>query len=426
MKNSLLTVGALLALSLAPIYAQESPGRGFAIQIGEGEDSEQIHIELHGSAQVFHFDGVAARTALTEANLDVRMGYVDELLDQVRQDRGARQAVRAWLDSEGQSSGELAWTARLLLRELDQMESVIAFDVLDPNMERFVLRDLKRSPASVAPEPGLLVEADLDNWMQTAKSRVNVFPTASVPSGELMSVELRIMPSITRLRVMGTPQFAGTVEDADDPGPTQRWSSELMEFSGQDLGTILKSNPDLASRLPFGLNQTKAAPRELLRTDVLGVHTRLLQLERGVELGLDANVGLEVVRIEPGTIAQLLGVDPGSVVLEVCGTTVQGTHGIAEAIGGPVGSEVCVVWIDSSGKRRERTWRNVLQDLGTHVVEGESGLIRIELRQPQGDGEVIEGKSHPEHPLPGKPKVTGEAEVTSESEAAGETQAPRE
>ncbi|MFT4711261.1 MAG: hypothetical protein ACI8Q9_002402 [Planctomycetota bacterium] len=403
MKNSLRTFGALLTLSLAPVHAQESPGRGVAIQVAWSQDQGEVHFEQRDEAKAFGFDEVAARVALSEANLDVRMGYVDELLGQLRHNREARQVVRAWLVAEGLHNNELAWTARLLQRELDQMESVIAFEILDPNMERFVLGDQRGalwSQGAADPKPESLVEEDLDVWMQSAKSRVNVFPSAPVASGELMSVELRIMPSMTRLRIMGTPHFAGTVEDANQPGPTQRWKTELQEFSGQDLASILNANPDLSSRLPFGLNQSKASPRVVLRTDVLGVHTRLLQVERGLELGLDANVGLEVVRIEPGTIAQLLGVDPGSVVLEVCGTTVEGTNGIANAIGGPVGSEVCVVWIDSFGERRERTWRNVMRDLGKHLDGVEGGLIRVELQEPVIEGEVIEGKLHPLVPVP--------------------------
>ncbi len=92
--------------------------------------------------------------------------------------------------------------------------------------------------------------------------------------------------------------------------------------------------------------------------DILGVHTRKLGPEMSTRFGLKGETGLEVVRIEPGTIAQILGVSPGSVVLEVCGSAITDEDGIASALGSGIGAEICVVWLDSTGRRQERTWRD--------------------------------------------------------------------
>jgi hypothetical protein len=181
---------------------------------------------------------------------------------------------------------------------------------------------------------------------------------AQTPGRELMTLEVRVTPSGARIRIMEAPHFAGTKPGANNGEDEQVWETELREYAGDSLFAIMTEHPDLISRLPFQV-QGVVAPKQLaLRTDILGVYTQKLMPAVSLQFALSEEKGLEVVRIEPGTIAQALGVSPGSILLEVCGTLIDGDSDIGAALGGRVDSEICVVWLDSTGRQHERTWRD--------------------------------------------------------------------
>jgi len=303
------------------------------------------------------------RTGLTLVDLDAREAFLEGLLEDARRSEERCLELTTWLTEVAAGKDELAWTARLALRELERHRSLDP--VLDLLVEGGDLDVLFLGPD--AGDEGLDVtlraevsgaDGDLDAWMTGVVDRVNRFPVSNLHALGDCTLELRMGADWASLRILEAPE-----PKADGATPTpgsQQWSTRVREYQGRSLAEIVGRNPDLVGLLPFEVPGVVASPQGP-RTDILGVHVGPVSPEVCQFLGLEAGCGLQVDRVEPGTVAEVLGIGPGSVVLEVCGTEVRGQNGIKEAMGGAREKHpacgLCVVWVDSFGRRHQRVWK---------------------------------------------------------------------
>jgi S1-C subfamily serine protease len=93
-------------------------------------------------------------------------------------------------------------------------------------------------------------------------------------------------------------------------------------------------------------------------TDRLGIQCRPVSKDRASELGIDSGVGLSVEEIVPGSIASLLGLRRGDVVVEINGAAIHGTDDVKKTLHDrAAGAEVSVVVVGEGGQRRTLTWK---------------------------------------------------------------------
>ena len=75
-------------------------------------------------------------------------------------------------------------------------------------------------------------------------------------------------------------------------------------------------------------------------------------------MGLESGVGLSVVEVQPGTIASLLGLRAGDVVIEVDGRTIRGTDDVKQALKDRApDAAVSVLVAREDGERQTLTWK---------------------------------------------------------------------
>jgi S1-C subfamily serine protease len=100
-----------------------------------------------------------------------------------------------------------------------------------------------------------------------------------------------------------------------------------------------------------GLTPLPVGGADKIRTDVFGVRARPATEAEGGQ-------GLYVHSTEPATIANLLGIARGDVLLEVNGRALSTLEDVTTALGqrGPDG-RVEAVWRDGAGRRRTGSWR---------------------------------------------------------------------
>lgn len=368
---------ALFFLSVAlgaPVFAQAS----------EPQDAVRVEVSVQAQAPELELGADQLLAGLSETNLDRREAYLDRLARRLGREDEAGLAARSWLAERAKGQGELAWTARIALREVRRLDESRSL-VLDP-----ITGLLGGAAAPMRPPgPGLRIlgsphgapqeapdgSTELEVWIAEASEGVQRFPVANLEAMGGTTFELRCGPGVTRLRILEAPQTTFVIpgghqnEGTEAPRPEQVWTALMREYSGGSLVEILTENPDLIEMLPFQVAGIPTA-KSSLRTDVLGVFTHVLTEERRVALGLPPGVGLEVARVVPGTIAHALGVDRGAVILEVCGQPVTGGDGITNVLGetreaaAAEGNEleVDVVWLDAWGQRLQRIWRGPLSD----------------------------------------------------------------
>jgi serine protease Do len=95
-----------------------------------------------------------------------------------------------------------------------------------------------------------------------------------------------------------------------------------------------------------------------MRTDRLGVGIGDLTADERHAAQLDADVGLEVASIEPGSVASKIGLEVGDVIVEVNGRVVHGAPDVLETLAQRKSDQDIVVTIvDQDHKKRTLTWR---------------------------------------------------------------------
>ena len=137
------------------------------------------------------------RTGLTLVDLDAREAFLEGLLEDARRSEERCLELTTWLTEVAAGKDELAWTARLALRELERHRSLDP--VLDLLVEGGDLDVLFLGPD--AGDEGLDVtlraevsgaDGDLDAWMTGVVDRVNRFPVSNLHALGDCTLELRM------------------------------------------------------------------------------------------------------------------------------------------------------------------------------------------------------------------------------------------
>jgi hypothetical protein len=272
------------------------------------------------------------RARLTDLDLARREQAFERLIQAVRQDPSLAGILHEL--AADAAHPELAWTARLALRELARAPA-------------FAFPDLLHAPG-LFHSPGL-------SWPQ------ELWPGL----GGALSMPL------TGGSAFESFQFSQDQEGVSIRVETEtNGQRETKTYKGETLEEILEANPELAKKLSTGRSALQRAPGFApwaprsepeapapLRTDKLGVIVREpTAAERG-RAGLSQG-GLAVDHVAPGTIAEVLGLRPGVILVEINGQAIDTKEALSAALAerAPEG-ELRLTLFDVFGRRQTRTWR---------------------------------------------------------------------
>ncbi|MBM3986585.1 MAG: PDZ domain-containing protein [Planctomycetes bacterium] len=295
------------------------------------------------------------KNKLAASDLDLREQSFEALVNAARRDESLRTALEGWARDE--ASVELAWSARLALRELGPRHAAgqgprARRGVFFPDAfgQDFDLDDLRRE-----------MFEDLDRSFPGFGRRGGppIPPAPQDGSGLSMrsqseSLSLESGPDGVKCKISRSENGQTTTE----------------EYSAKSIDELLEQHPELRGKVGGGSAHGGAQAgqswpldlqRELaseVRTDILGVAIVPLSAEEATALGLEPGVGLRIERVEPGSIAQQLGLQRGHVLLEMNGVSLRSRDDVSRQLQareerGPV--EVIV--IDRWGQRRTRSWK---------------------------------------------------------------------
>lgn len=294
----------------------------------------------------------AWKQKLLVADLDLREQSFAAIVGAARRDEGLRGALEAWARDE--AAGELAWTARLALRELGPrndpwqgMRGRRGVFFLDPFEQDFDFEELRRR-----------MFEDLDRSFQGLGPRTQPPMPPQQGGGmttrsETESISIESGPDGVKCKVTRSEDGRTTTE----------------EYSAKSLDELLEQHPELRGKVGGGAQSRGGTPLrpgwplELerapdVRTDILGVAIVPLAADEATALGLEPGVGLRIERVEPGTIAQQLGLQRGHVLVEMNGKQLRSRDDVSRELQAREASgPLEVIVIDRWGQRRTRSWK---------------------------------------------------------------------
>ncbi len=299
------------------------------------------------------FDPAHWRQRLSERDLDQRMFAFEQLRERAATDASIRVQLERW------SGGvdELAWTARLMLRDLDR-QAAQSTQRPRPGLWRV-------EPFSA--EPWADLERRLDELSKLRDSGWGMWSTPGATGGSSsQSTQVEVGPRGVKVRVT----------ESVDGQPTTR------EYTADSLEELLEANPELRGRIGVGgsaplgaafgprfdwllrdqrggVGPDAADPdRGHVRTDILGVVLEELSPDQRRDLGVTDGVGLRISRVEAGTMADRLGLKSGHVLLELDGQVIRAREDVSARVRArEKGAEIRAVYLDRWGQRRETRWR---------------------------------------------------------------------
>ncbi len=299
------------------------------------------------------------REQLAASDLDLREAAFDRCVKAARRDTNLRAEVQHWA-RDSTTAPELAWTARLVLRELGA--PLRGFDTHSPWTFEF-------DPGFGGVDPQQWIEDQQRHW-DALLGRVPE-PNAQDTSSNFESFALEqseggVTCKVTRRqdgRDVTEEYSAASLEELLQAHP------ELREHIGADAsphfgGLRALRGFSLDGFGPFegwNLDPPAAAPRasdEVVRTDVLGVLVQSLTVEEARALGLESGLGLRIERVEDGTIARHLGLQRNQVLIEINHVPIRTREDITAQIRARAANgELEVIVVDRWGQKRARTWK---------------------------------------------------------------------
>ncbi len=332
-------------------------------------------------------DASAWRQRLGDGDLDLREQAFEEALAAARRDPVLRSELQAWARAE--DDAQLAWTSRLLVRELERSRSPWG-----------VQGALDQDPWATG-NPGELFER-LRQWQgdgQLFQNPGTVSPFQGGGSGSGGAVEQHSQS----FQLSVGPDGARCETTVEENGEQVK-----KTFQADSLEQLLEQNPELRERIRVqrGIDPSQgwlgrfhglAEPdvhafgqfrgwqpepgATALRTDILGVVAHPLSEQEARERGLPAGrQGMVVERVEPGTIADALKIRRGHVLTELNGRKLAARDDISAALAERAGDgEVRLELLDRWGEPRVRVWKPA-PETATQAEE-EPGLDARELRR---------------------------------------------
>jgi hypothetical protein len=310
------------------------------------------------------FDAASVAAALRSGDLAERTRAYEAALDAALRDPAALEAVRAWAGG-GAADIELAWTAKLLLREL------------------------ARTPAPRTSPHGLNPDPWDTSWLDGffgGDPFEDLRPLLKGPTGGWV-------PPFGGWSGGGSPFLTGPdtgrgeslrVESGPDGvrvevEETRDGTSETKVHEAGSMEELLEAHPELRGRLgaggeralaPLGglpwleglLEGRRPSAGGALRPvrpslDVLGV--RMIEPGRRVTTypGAAADEGLEVVDVLPGTLAAAIGVRPGDLVRRIAGETIRDAADVRRVLAGlSLAERIDVECLRPDGEVCVRSW----------------------------------------------------------------------
>jgi hypothetical protein len=341
---------------------------------GSGARSEQKLVRVQPNADEDEaFDREGWRKKLTQSDLDGRERAYERVVELARRKDTARQALESWASDANQP--DLAWTARLALRSLNAPGGVGGVDDLSGTPQWNDLHSrmdqLRRRFDSMDPM--------FDNMQRDLERLFEQPPTQSWtpqsgPSGgssQAQSFRLQMGPDGVTCEV---------TENVDGDQKTSTYKAGSVE-------ELLQTHPELRDRIGVGGGDAHAWSRNAPQgglfqalpprshdgsrralgaeppTNILGINYSKPAPEKLKDLDLDPEVGLQVDRTESGTIADILGIQRGDIVIELNGTALHDASDVTRVLKKrDANGELAVVIVDRKGQRRTLTWKPSTQD----------------------------------------------------------------
>jgi hypothetical protein len=315
------------------------------------------------------FDDSAWHERLSAVDLDARERSFDELVARARRDEIARGYLQRLARDPIQV--ELAWTARLALREAERGTSLLR--LVDPfggedwealggpwrEMQSLIeeLRSPHAHPAPPrAPTSGAVEQKSHSFSLEQGPDRCVLRVTQIVDGqestqeyeGRTLEEILQQNPALETELGLSTGAPASGLRlrlgEADASALLERFEGRMRSLQGLGQPRLFRL------QTPFGAMQG-------LRTDILGVRVGPVSMERARELGLGEGTGLFVSSVYPGTIASALGVGAGDVLVELNGKALATADDISGVLRSRRADEGLVLgWFDAQGVRRSATW----------------------------------------------------------------------
>lgn len=349
------------------------------------------------------FDRRDWRERLLDPDLDRREASFEELLALAGGSSEVREVLERWSRDEFET--ELAWSARLLLRELREHRELQLAPGIRP-LPGTTLSPFGSGPGGRAGDPLEQLESRMrqleseldrmfgqDRWPAPGGDPLELF--RSLPRGNDKSDGGGLPGQLERrghsFRMQAGPDGVRVEIEVEENGELQQ-----RTYEAGSLEELLESHPELRERIsgggapegglqPFdyGLRWDRGVPvpslDELLpglsparppsgqavprlgpdggpRREVLGVMMSEPRADQSWTADLQPGLGLRVRTVVPGSLAQALGVRAGDILLELEGRALRSGEDVREALARrPIGEPVELLVL-RSGQRRELVW----------------------------------------------------------------------
>jgi hypothetical protein len=329
----------------------------------------RVHAQSSGAPNTP--DVAAWKDRLTARDLDQREAAYAEFVEALRRDPALAKTAQDWRDG---SDSDLAWTARLALREAQgandgsPFRSRLRGPGLGQNDLRSRLDDMQRQ------------FGDLDRMFEDFERRLNPNSGGMAPfthngsTDEHQGYSIEVTPDGVKVEVEENvggksekkTYEAKSLEELYDAHPElkDKIGAHVGVFQGphawwqNDKDDDFFNGPALP---PSGGGARTNPPLPLsggMRTDRLGVGIGDISADDRQAAHLEDGVGLKVASIEPNSVASKIGIEVGDVLVDVNGRKIKGAPDVLEVLAQRrADQDIVVTLVDQDGKTRTLTWR---------------------------------------------------------------------
>ncbi len=345
-----MVAAACLALAAFTTSSQSAP------QTSNGNTRSVAPVDDLGDEQAW-------RERLQNHDLAVRERDFEALVQRAGESDRGRTQLEQWAADD--SHVEFAWTCRLALRELKARSKSMAWP--SGHEDPFEALRQRMFPGAQGRDPlGGFLFMDPFARVPGGLHGLNDPFQADTPGLESHSdgFSLEMGPDGVKARVK-------TRVDGEE---------HEEEYTAKTLDELLLAHPELRSRIGggnagggfnfrFGMPGFDLERASVMRTDVLGVY-----IASGSSAGQSAGTGLRIERVQPGSLAQKLGLEPGFVLTSLNGRNLNSRDDISSALRErKPDQEVIVEYRDREGATSTRSW-----------TPSEDGRGQASPLQPQG------------------------------------------